>query len=61
MTGPTFVAKFADGEITRMTCDKLDPAQGVRMSIGAYEIRSRRRAREKKRSEQTNAETIVVP
>jgi hypothetical protein len=37
--GPTFVAKFADGEITRMTThctlEKLDPAQGARMSTAA--------------------------
>jgi hypothetical protein len=50
MSAPTFVAKFANGEITRMTCDctagRLDPAQGVRMSRAAYEsrIRSARRA-----------------
>jgi hypothetical protein len=60
-TSPTFVAEFADGEITRITChcapDKLDPAQGVRMSIGAYEIRSRRCAREANRK--TNTEVVV--
>lgn len=60
-TSPTFVAEFADGEVTRMTCHcstrRLDPAQGVRMSIGAYEIRSRRRAREANRK--TNTEFVV--
>jgi hypothetical protein len=49
VTGPTFVAQFADGEVTRMTChctpQRLDPAQGMRMSRGAYQTRARNRRR----------------
>jgi len=42
MPGPTFVAHFADGEITRMTThtppDKLDVGRGTitRVGIGGY-------------------------
>jgi hypothetical protein len=42
---PTFVAKFADGEITRMSVfhpaplRDYDVVRGVRLSIAAYEIR----------------------
>ena len=40
MHDPTFVAAFADGEITRMTLHcangKLDLARGVRLSRQAY-------------------------
>jgi hypothetical protein len=47
MTGsPTFIAKFADGEITRMTThcspDKPDVERGVRLSQHAYRSRTRR-------------------
>ena len=40
-SSPTFVARFADGPITRMTANcqegKLDPGRGVRLSRAAYE------------------------
>ena len=43
MSDPTFVAAFADGEITRMTMHcangKLDLARGVRLSRQAYRVR----------------------
>ena len=43
MSGPTFVAVFADGEVTRMTTycadSKLDLARGVRISRQAYQTR----------------------
>ena len=43
MSGPTFVATFADGEVTRMTTycadSKLDLARGVRLSRQAYRVR----------------------
>jgi hypothetical protein len=46
---PTFVARFVDGEVTRMTTHctprRLDAAQGMRLSVGAYEIRVRNRRR----------------
>jgi len=46
--GPTFVAKFADGTVTRMSTftslEKLDWERGERLSIAAYQ--SRRRTRE---------------
>jgi len=42
--GPTFVAKFSDNEITRMTTHrtptKLDLGRGVRLSQAAYEART---------------------
>ena len=47
-TSPTFVATFADGEVTRMTvftsCAKLDMARGVRLARAAYESRMKRAA-----------------
>jgi hypothetical protein len=47
--GPSFVAKFADGTVTRMTVycspEKLDWDRGVRLSQAAWEARWRRRAR----------------
>jgi len=46
--GPTFVAKFSDGEITRMTTHctptKLDPGRGIRLSRAAYKSRTGRPA-----------------
>ncbi len=40
---PTFIAKFADGEVTRMTThcsfDKLNVGRGVRLSQWAYQSR----------------------
>lgn len=43
MTSPTFVAEFADGVTTRMTChctpDHLDLARGMKLSQAAYESR----------------------
>ena len=43
--GPTFVAKFADGTVTRMSTftslDKLDWDRGERLSIAAYQSRWR--------------------
>lgn len=45
--GPTFVAKFADGEITRMSTftslADLDWERGVRLSQVAYESRMKHR------------------
>jgi hypothetical protein len=45
MTSPTFVAQFADGVTTRMTChctlDHLDLARGMKLSRAAYESRTR--------------------
>ena len=45
--GPTFVAEFADGAITRMSTftslANLDVDRGVRLSQAAYEARARRR------------------
>ena len=45
--GPTFVAEFADGTITRMSTftspANLDVDRGVRLSQAAYEARARRR------------------
>jgi hypothetical protein len=44
---PTFVAHFADGEVTRMTvyCEpgKLDVSRGVRLAQHAYQSRMRRK------------------
>jgi hypothetical protein len=61
-TGPTFVAEFVDGETTRMTChctpQRLDPAQGLRMSIAAYETRVRVRRR---KMSQSASDPIAVP
>src|SRR5262249_47315237 len=43
--GPTFVAKFADGTITRMSTftslEKLDWDRGERLSLAAYQSRFR--------------------
>jgi hypothetical protein len=43
MTSPTFVAQFADGVATRMTChctpDDLDLARGIKLARAAYESR----------------------
>ena len=45
--GPTFVAEFADGAVTRMSTftslANLDVARGLRLSQAAYEARARRR------------------
>jgi len=45
-TSPTFVATFADGEITRMTTFQsgktLDLKRGVRLARAAYESRMRK-------------------
>jgi hypothetical protein len=47
-TSPTFVATFADGEVTRMTvftsCAKLDMARAVRLARAAYESRMKQAA-----------------
>jgi hypothetical protein len=43
--GPTFVAKFSDSEITRMTTycpTKLDLGRGIRLSQAAYKARTGR-------------------
>jgi hypothetical protein len=44
--GPTFVATFADGQVTRMTIctalENLDVDRGLRISRAAYEARARR-------------------
>jgi hypothetical protein len=43
--GPTFVAEFADGTITRMTTHSpkgLDLALGIRLSRHAYEARKKK-------------------
>jgi hypothetical protein len=41
MTSPTFVARFADNVMTRMTChcteDHLDFTRGIKLSRAAYE------------------------
>jgi hypothetical protein len=45
MSGPTFVATFADGEITRMTThcpNGLNLGRGVRLARSAYRSRMRR-------------------
>jgi hypothetical protein len=46
--GPTFVATFADGEVTRMSIftslSSLDYGRGIRLAQAAYESRARRRA-----------------
>jgi hypothetical protein len=46
--GPTFVAQFADGEVTRMsiftTLADLDLGRGVRLACAAYDSRKRQRA-----------------
>jgi hypothetical protein len=43
MTSPTFVARFADGVTTRMTCNcedhHLDLPRGIKLSQAAYESR----------------------
>ncbi|MGO9049408.1 MAG: hypothetical protein ACLP19_27205 [Xanthobacteraceae bacterium] len=45
---PTFVARFADGTVTRMSTycgpGKLDAARGVRIAWAAYESRKKRPA-----------------
>ena len=42
---PTFVATFADGEVTQMTTyatlDELDVTRGVRLARAAYEARTK--------------------
>ena len=42
---PTFVATFADGEVTQMTTyttlDELDVTRGVRLAGAAYEARTK--------------------
>jgi transcriptional regulator with XRE-family HTH domain len=47
--GPTFVAEFADGTVTRMSTftslEKLDWGRGVRLSQAAYQSRWRARER----------------
>lgn len=47
-TSPTFVATFADGEVTRMSVftsrEKLDVGRGVRLARAAYESRMKRAA-----------------
>src|SRR5262249_38607142 len=47
--GPTFVAKFADGEVTRMSVftplEKLDWNRGARLSQAAWQSRWRTRER----------------
>jgi hypothetical protein len=46
MTSPTFVARFADGVTTRMTCNcedhHLDPARGIKVSQAACESRTKK-------------------
>src|SRR5215472_10469673 len=48
MSSPTFVAHFADGQITRMTTyaslAKLDMGRGVRLSRAAYQSRMKQAA-----------------
>jgi hypothetical protein len=43
---PTFVAKFADGVVTRMSChcspDQLDLQRGIKLSEAAYTSRTRK-------------------
>src|SRR5437868_1621694 len=43
-TSPTFVARFADGIMTRMTCNSedlhLDLGRGIKLSQAAYESRT---------------------
>ena len=45
-SSPTFVARFADGTVTRMTthysAEKLDLGRGVRLSLAAYELRRKK-------------------
>jgi hypothetical protein len=45
---PTFVAKFSDGQVTRMSTycadGKLDLGRGVRLSCAAYEDRTNKSA-----------------
>ena len=47
-TSPTFVATFADGEVTRMTTfqsdKKLNLVRGARLARAAYESRTRRKS-----------------
>jgi hypothetical protein len=46
---PTFVATFADGEVTRMSvyhadgCATFDLRRGIRLAMAAYDARARRR------------------
>jgi hypothetical protein len=46
MSGPVFVARFIDGQITRMTTytalAKLDVKRGVRLSRHAYSSRTKK-------------------
>lgn len=48
--GPTFVATFADGQVTRMSTytdlAKLDVDRGMRLARAAYESRTKRPAAE---------------
>ena len=59
--GPTFVAEFADGVVTRMSTftslEKLDWDRGERLSIAAWQ--SRRRARERKQQRPYRALSVV--
>src|SRR5262249_17035047 len=61
--GPTFVAEFADGTITRMSTftslENLDWARGERLSQAAYQ--SRWRARERAQLKQTGKPYLVNP
>jgi hypothetical protein len=47
MPSPTFVAKFADGVVTRMTChceagkDDENVQRGIKLSLAAYESRTK--------------------
>jgi hypothetical protein len=47
-TSPTFVATFADGEVTRMTTyqsgKRLDLKRGVRLACAAYESRTKQKS-----------------
>jgi hypothetical protein len=46
--GPTFVARFADGQVTRMSTytslTNLDRGRGERLSLAAYESRMKQAA-----------------
>jgi hypothetical protein len=46
MSSPTFVAKFADGVVTRMSCycerGQLDLKRGIKLSQAAYEVRTKK-------------------
>src|SRR6266702_7313405 len=55
--GPTFVAHFADGQMTRMSTftslEKLDVERGIKLSHAAYETR--------RRLKQTGTNAVVPP